>query len=167
EDDVVRDPSLSPSSGIFRPQLRQVECEVDWYMLGSRRDAEADADLAVGDLTSGLGVLALNADRMFTLLQEPRVVDDPRRDGLLLLQRFDRVFRTLPPHETVAPRTAADEVQEIVVHPLAHPLIAGYARGDRLDALALALPDDSERVGRERSPLFRTTKVLADPLVEV
>ena len=39
-----------PPSRILGPALGQVELEVDGHVLGVRRDAEADADLAVRDL---------------------------------------------------------------------------------------------------------------------
>lgn len=166
EDHLIGNASGLTTRGIFGPGLRQVEREVDRQVLCPCRYAEAHADLTVGDLTGRSRVLTLDADRVLSLLEEPRVVDDPRGHGFLLLQSFDPVPCSLPPHETVAPRTAPDEVQQAVVHPFALPLVARRACCDRFDALSFAVADESERVGRERGALLAALQVLADPLVE-
>ncbi len=91
ERDIVGDARLVSALPVIGPHFGQVQVEVDGDLLGTRRDGQADADLAVGDLARRAGVLSLNADRMGTLLEEPRVVDDPRRDRLSLLDGLDRV----------------------------------------------------------------------------
>ena len=49
-------------------------------------DRQADADLTVADLPECSRVLALDAYRVTSLLWKASVVDDPRRDWLLLLR---------------------------------------------------------------------------------
>ena len=83
-----------------------------------------------------------------------------------LLQSLDRVPRGLPPHEPVTPWASTDEVQQSIVHRLAREWVARGTSGDRLNALALPVGDNSLRVGCERLALLRTKQMLADSLPE-
>ena len=175
EHEVDGDPRLLPSRGVVGPRLGHVESEVDRDVLVLRRDRQAHADLAVADLSEGARVLALHAHRVLPLLRKARVVDDPGRDRLLLLQFLDDVPRSLPPHASVVPRAVPEEVEEPSLHALAqHPglyrrvlvVASRRARRDGLDALALAVSQDAVRVQRERLLLLASRKVTPDPGVE-
>ena len=123
-------------------------------MLGARHDAQADADLAVGHLPGGTGVLPLHPDRVLALLEKSGGANDPRRHRLANAHRGDRVPGGLGPHRTVRPWALCEKVQKPVVRTLRSFRIAARSRGDGLDAFPLAVAQDSERIRRERFALL-------------
>src|SRR3954470_4513123 len=98
------------------PALRQIQLEVDRGVLRSRRDLQADPDLAIGDLAGRSRVLTLYSRRMHSLFEKARVVHHPGRHLLLLCHRFADMSRRLEPYRRVTPTTAAHEVQQLFVH---------------------------------------------------
>src|SRR5579859_939061 len=167
ERDLVGDSRLGAANGVVGPHLGQVELEVHGDLLGARRDRQAHADLAVGDLAGRAGVLALNADRVRALLEKPRVVDDPRGHWLSLLHRLDGVACGLQPHGSVVPMAARQEVQQLLVDIVSLLRRATSAGRDRLGALALAVAEHPERVHGERLALAPILQVRADPSEEL
>src|SRR6266496_3691176 len=159
----IGDARLFPSRRTLGPALRQVELEIDWHVLGARGDAEADANLAVGDLAGRARVLALHADRMNALLEEAGVVEDPGFDGLTFRHGSERVLRRNPTHLQVAPPRAADKVQEPLMGSVHLLRAATHEGGHGLDALALGAAEQAHRVDRERSAALGTSEHLADP----
>src|SRR6266542_7061159 len=69
-------------------------------------DAEAHAELTVGDLSRRTRVLPLHPNRMRPLLEKTRVVDHPRRDRFSFAQRLQRVARRLQANRMIAPAAA-------------------------------------------------------------
>jgi hypothetical protein len=61
EDDVLRDPGLSPSIGVLGPGLGQEQREVDRHVLAARRDGQAHGDPAVCCLACRPRILPLHA----------------------------------------------------------------------------------------------------------
>jgi hypothetical protein len=113
--DLVGNPCFVSPTRIVRPRLGQVQLEVDGEMLGPGRDAEADADLAIGDLASGPGVLPLHAHRMGPLLEKTGVVDDPGLDRLGARQGIDAVSHRFATDIPIAPRRVVGEVDQSLV----------------------------------------------------
>jgi hypothetical protein len=70
------------------------------------------------------------------------------------------------PHRALRPRAVGEKVEEPIVCALRALRLAAGARGDRLDALALAVAQDTERIRGERLPLLASWKVRTD-LLEV
>src|SRR5437867_2953083 len=116
----------------------------------TRRDAQADGDLAVGDFARGPGVLPLDTDGVRPLFEETRVVDDPRTERLLARDRVNRVARCDAPHRPVLPRRIAKETQQPMVCRLALPRVRRRRGGDRLGTLPVGPAEQPQRVGRER-----------------
>lgn len=75
-----RDASHLATLGIVDPALRQVQLEIEREMLGTGCDRQADCDLTIGDLARRTRVLALDADRLFALLEKAGV-GGPRMRG--------------------------------------------------------------------------------------
>src|SRR5262249_36151244 len=136
--------------------------EVDRHVLTARRDAQAHADLTVSDLAERAAVLALHADGVFALLRKAGVVDDPSRHGLAALQRRNRMAGGDEPHRFVVPIAPGEKVQKTIGRAVRCRRLRLAARRDRLAALALAIAENSERVGRKRSPLAVLLKELSD-----
>jgi len=72
---------LNSSLLVLDPRFRQVEFEIEQKVLELRGCAEAKANLAIGYLGNGTGILTLNAIGMGPLLQESSIVDDPCLNG--------------------------------------------------------------------------------------
>jgi hypothetical protein len=72
-------------------------------VLGTGGDAEADANLAVGDFSRRAGVLSLHSHRMLALFEEAGVVDNPGFHGLALRHGGEGVPGGLPAYIPVAP----------------------------------------------------------------
>jgi hypothetical protein len=122
-----------------------------------------------GDFASGCALdhfkrqLALDPDRLFALLEKAGVVDDPRRDGLPLLDLFDGVAGGFEPNGTVIPNAATQKVQQLAVDVVnLFGVRAGTGR-DRLGTLALAVPQNPAGVHGEGFPLPRVLQVSVDP----
>ncbi len=140
-----------------------IELEIDGQVLGPRGDAEADADLTVGDLPCRARVLALHADGVTALLEEAGVVDDPGLDGLALVHGIERIARCDPAHFSVAPPRVADEVQKALMGGVHLPRVAANESSHRLDALALGVAEQPHRVDREGGAVLGIPEHLADP----
>lgn len=110
--------------------------------------------------------MPLDAYRVLSLFQEARVVDDPRRDRLALLDLLDGVPRGREPHGSIVPRSASEEVQQLVLNALGLLGVGARACGDRLGALALAVAENAERVHRERLALAPVFQMHADAISE-
>ena len=78
-------------------------------MRRARRDAQTHTELAISDLAGRARVLALYSDRMATLLEKSRIVDDPGLDRLLGGHRRESVLRSDPTDFAVAPRQITQE----------------------------------------------------------
>ena len=150
--DMLRDPCLSPPPGVLGPALRQVELKVDGQVSCLCRQRQAHADLAVGGLARRSRVLALDADRMLSLLDEPRVVDDPGLDALVLGHCLEAVVRGRTADLHIAPLGVGDEVLEPLMGSISLDGVAAGSRGDGLHTLPLALAEQTDRVGRKRRP---------------
>lgn len=61
EDHLVWNSCLGSTLGVLGPLLREVKLKVDRRMLAGRRDLQADAHLAIGDLACRAGVLPMHA----------------------------------------------------------------------------------------------------------
>src|SRR5438477_11655308 len=123
-------------------------------MLVACSDAEAHSDLAVAHLAQGSGVLPLNTNGMRALFGESGVVDDPGLHLLLPKHLRQCVTGRFTPNDLIIPR----RIRREVVQPLmfgVHPLrICAGPGGDRLDALPLALTENTERIrSKTRSSL--------------
>ena len=141
EGDVLGDSGLLAASSAVGPGLGQVQLEVDGEVLGTSGDAEADANLAVGDFSRRAGVLSLHSHRMLALFEEAGVIDNPGFHGLALRHGGKGVPGSLPAHLPVAPAGVDGEVQQSLVHRVR---LAGVRAGtgrNRLDALALPVPE--------------------------
>ena len=103
-------------------------------------------------------VLALHARRLVALLRKARVVDDPVLDRLHRRQRRQSVLGREPTNVAVGPGRDADEVEQLIVHGPTSIGVAARARGDRLDALALGVTEETRRIQRERLPAVATTQ---------
>src|SRR5580658_26589 len=167
EEDRLGNARCTPACFIARPRLGYVQLDVDGHLLARGGHTEADGHLAVGDLAGASRVLSLHAGRVTALLEHARVVDDPAGDRLSLGHRRDHVPSRFASNVSIAPRGLAHEVQQPVVQPLALLRIAAGPSRDRLHALALAVTQKAERVGRERCSLILSAKMLADGRGEV
>ena len=166
EDDVVGDTSLGTARRVVGPAGGQIQLEVDRDVILRRRDREADADLAVGDLAGRACVLPLHADRVLALLEEAGVVDDPRPRDRCARHRRERVARRRQPDRVVVPRRVCDEMQEALMRGV-HVRDAGARAGhDRLHALAITVADQPHRVAREVLAPLRRAEHLADAVEE-
>ncbi len=103
---------------------------------------------------------------MLALLEEARVVDDPRRDRIALLHRRDRVPCRREANLVIAPRRVRDEVMQALVSRARVGRRRRRTRGERLDALAFRLAQQPHRVRRERGTPMAVADDLAD-LIQV
>jgi len=87
-------------------------------MLHPRSDAQADADLAIGDLACRARVLPLHSDRMRPLPEEAGVINDPGRHRRVLGHRGDRMTRSLPPNGLIRPQALSEEMEEPILRAL-------------------------------------------------
>lgn len=99
---------------------------------------------------------------MLALLEESRVVDDPRRDAALLLYGLEGISSCFPPHGPVVPLALRKEVQELAVDVMELGRVGAGASGDGLDAFALTVTEDARRVHRERLALAPVLQVSAN-----
>jgi len=102
-----------------------------------------------------------------SLLQESRVVDDPRIDGLLGRQRSERVSRRGQTNIVVTPWRIEREMKKPLMLCIGARRIRTGPGSDRLDALALAVTEDSFGVERERFAPTLSTQHLADAVEEL
>jgi hypothetical protein len=101
-------------------------------VIGNR---QRDRDLTIVLLAELAAVLARHADRMPALLGKPRIVDDPRRDRSVPLNRRQHQVTHFPQHPLIRPRRVADKVQQRLML-RRHPSRRRHRR-HRLDALPL------------------------------
>lgn len=93
-------------------------------------------------------ILPRDANRMLAFLGKSRVVDDPRRDGAMLLNCRQRMCANAIHHRRVAPFALADEMQ--------HRLVMGgrsawrRQRCHRLNAFAIDRQQQSRAITRQR-----------------
>ena len=156
---MIGNAALCATFGIVGPGARQVELEVDGQMLRTRGEREADADLAIGDLARGAGVLPLDADGVFALLEPAGVVDDPIFDGLALGQRAEGIIRGDQPRLVVIPLRIDHEMAKPLVQGVCLLGIRAAAGGNRLHALALAVAEQAEGIEGERGATFLAHRV--------
>ena len=118
-------------------------------MFCPRRDAQADRDLAVGDLAGRARVLPLNTDGVAALLQEPGVINNPRLDRLAVGHRRKRVSGSFATHVLVAPGRVAQKMQKPLVLSICLRRLSAGQGGDGLHALALGSTQQPHRISRE------------------
>jgi len=133
-------------------------------MVGAGGEGEADADLAIGDLARGAGVLTLNADRVLALFEPAAVVDDPVFDRLALGQGVERAVGSDKADIAIAPVGIDHEVTEPLMQSIGLGGIGAGAGGDRLDALALGIAEQAERVQRERGAPLLVAEHVSDAI---
>jgi hypothetical protein len=104
---------------------------------------------------------------MGALFEEAGVVDLPGLDRLARRQCFEGVSRGAEPHFVIAPGRVCNEVLQLLMD-RAHLLdIGAAARCDRLDALALGIAQEPQRIGREGGSPAVVPENLADPAEEL
>jgi hypothetical protein len=137
---MLRHAHRQAAFGIVGPLRRQEEPErdADRHLLTGER--EGDERLAVRRLARSPGVLARHADRALPLLEQRRVVDDQHR-----VRAADQRLGLLGEHVLQRHRIPARRADE-VVHLLV--VIRRHPRDERLDALALARPEQPAHVHR-------------------
>lgn len=118
--------------------------------------------MAIGDFTGRTSVLPLNANGMFSFFDESRVIQNRDGYGGLDAHCVDGAACRRTAYIAIAPRRSADKMKESVMAPLYFGRLAARARRNGLDALAFAVPQNSECISRERRALFDTLEVLTD-----
>jgi hypothetical protein len=104
---------------------------------------------------------------MRSLLEEARVVDNPSRDGLTLLDCFERVPGGVQPDRPIVPLASPKKIAELAVHVVGLLRIGAGPGRDRLGALAFPVAEYAERVQGERFPLSPAFQVSADATEEL
>jgi hypothetical protein len=92
--------------------------------------------------------LSRHADRMNALLGEPRVIDDPRLYGSVLLDHRKNMSAHLSQHRFIGPLGLRNEMVERLIRSLDTTGID--TRGNRFDALAFARKDQAGAIGTKR-----------------
>ncbi len=144
------------------PARGEIELEIDRQSLAGGRHAEAHGDLAVRDLARRTSVLALHPDRVFSLLEHARVVDDPAADRFARGHLANGIPRSRATDLAIAPRG----IDEEVVNPLVGGVDtvgvwAGTSR-DRLHTLSLPVAQKALGVQGERGSPLLVIEDLAD-----
>jgi hypothetical protein len=103
---------------------------------------------------------------VLSLLGKARVVNNPRRYGLLLLKGIHSIASRLSSHFAIIPGAVAQKGQEPSLDPLALFLVCSSASRDGLDALALTIAYDSIGVQRKRLPLLTPPEMATDSHLE-
>ena len=130
--------------GVAGPAFRQKQAQADHHRNLVPRQRQRHQRLAIGGLAERRGVLRRDADRMRPLLRQRRVVDDKDCAGSAdQLVRLDREFLF---QRRFVPDAARNEMMQLVV-------VAGRpSRRHRLDALAVARPNQPRHVERAHPP---------------
>jgi hypothetical protein len=135
--------------GILRPGLRHIKLEADRYMVLRRREGQADADLAVGDLPCGAGVLPLDTNRVAALLEKAGVVYDPRPHRGDARHLGDSISGSGASHRLVVPAGVGNEVLDPLMRGVRLVRIGHVPRRDPLHALALGFTEQAARLQGE------------------
>ncbi len=133
--DLVWNLGLAPPLAVLGPGLRQIEPKGRRQARPRVGQGQADRHLAVVLLADLPAVLTRHPHRMMALLAERRVVDDPRLDRPMRLDRRQHQLAHLGQHHLVRPRRLADEVHQRLMLGR-HPRGRRHRR-QRLHALAL------------------------------
>jgi len=128
-------------------------------VIGNR---QRDCHLAICLLAELPAILVMHADRMLALLWERRVIDDPRLNRPILLDRRQHHLAHLGQHLLVRPGRHADKVKQRLVL-CRRPGWSGPRRY-RLDALALAGQHQASTVIAQRPRPVRVTDDARKPL---
>jgi hypothetical protein len=84
---------------------------------------------------------------VLALLEPSAVVDDPRIDRRTSGHLGEGIVGGDPPNVAIAPLHIGQEMQEPLMCGVGRLGISTSASGDRLDALALAIPEQSQGIG--------------------
>ena len=103
EGDVRRHAGLVPARAILGPVLRQIQPIGHRQAGGVVGNRQRHRHLTIGLLAELPAILMLHADRMLALLGESGVVDDPRLDRPVLLDRRQHQLAHLGQHLLVRP----------------------------------------------------------------
>ena len=120
------------------------------------------ADLTVRDLARRARVLALDPDGVGSLLEPPRVVDDPIGDRLARGQGGDGVLRSLTTDGVIVPRGVDQEVTEPLLQGIGRLRIGTDTGSDGLDTLALSVGEKAKSEGGERGPPLLVAEGVSD-----
>jgi hypothetical protein len=133
---VVRDTSLLAPGFVHSPIFRQIQ------LIGDRQagrvvgDRKRHCDLTIVDLAEPPAILPGDAHRMNAFLREARVVDNPRLDLPLRLDRRHDQLAHLGQNRLVRPGRLANQMQKRLM--LGRNPSRRNDRRHRLDALAFA-----------------------------
>ncbi len=115
--DVLGHAGLPPTDTIVNPQLGQIESPRDGETRRPRGDREAHRHPTIILLPELTAVLASDADGMASLLGEPRVIDDPRRDFALPRHGRQDPLPDMAQQIVVVPRGFGDDMMKRLMHP--------------------------------------------------
>ena len=120
--------------GIVGPCLRQIQPIGDRQAAVTIGDRQRHRHLAIGLFAELPAILMVHADRVAALLGESRIVDDPRLDRSVTLERRHHHRAHLGQYALVRPRCAGNEMQKLLM--LRRNCCRRRYRRHRLNALA-------------------------------
>jgi hypothetical protein len=142
--------SLQPH-WIVCPSFRKVDLKIDWHADLGCSQIERYRNLAVPNFAQSARILTGNPDRVFSLLGEPSIINNPgdRRNYCI-----DHPFSQLFPNRGVVPRT--------LTYKLLHRLDIGVRQpsSHRLDGLSFAIQNQPANVSATPSAPFQTPQRL-------
>ena len=127
------------------PRLRQEQAQRQRVVTAGRGVVQRQRDLAVVRLAQRAGVLPRNADGMATLLGKAGVVDDDHSAGIG--KGLCQPPTIMLEHDLLIPRGLVDKSLQCLLG-IPTPTRHGYPPRQRLDALALAVHEQTLEINR-------------------
>jgi hypothetical protein len=159
---ILRHPRLAPTLAVLRPVLRQIQTVGHRQARAVIGKRQRHRDLAVILLAELAAILPCHANRVLALLRKAGVVDDPRFNRPLTLDRRQHHLAHLGQNPRVRPGRVADEMQQRLMLRCRPPRRGN--RRHRLNALALARHDQAEAIISQRAGTVCVTNHAHKPL---
>ena len=112
EADIFRHSRLAPTTVVLAPVLRQIQPIAHRQARSVVGKRQRYCHLAVRLLAKLPAILVRHPDRMPSLLGKARIVDDPRLDRSVTLDRRQHHLTHLGQHRRIRPPTLANEMQQ-------------------------------------------------------